>query len=203
MKIKTVPIKDCADVLPGFSIKTSISHDPGGTHQLVLAKHLPDIGPYEYKEEHELVISPERPSEKYRVSAGDILFMSRGVLNRAILIKSVPENTLASASFYIIRPGKTVDPGYLAYCLNQELFRNRINEIRTGAGTPLVPRADFSQIQIALPPIEEQKKIARLGNLIIHEKVLMNRMQEKLELKHRLLGKKIFNKLEHSSLKKE
>ncbi|HOP47118.1 MAG TPA: restriction endonuclease subunit S [Desulfobacteraceae bacterium] len=203
MQIKTVPIKACARVLPGFSIKTSISHDPNGTHQIILARHLPEIGPYEYKEEHVLKITPERPPEKYCVSAGDILFMSRGSLNRAILLNSVPENTLATASFYIIKPGAMIAPGYLAYCLNQEPFQNKIAEIRTGAGTPLVPRADFSQIPIILPSLEEQNKIAEIGNLMIHEKILINRMLEKLELKHRLLGKKILNKLEYSSLKNE
>ena len=203
MQIKTVPIKDCAHVLPGFSIKTSISHDLNGTHQIILAKHLPDIGPYEFKKEHELRIIPERPSEKYRVSAGDILFMSRGVFNRAILLNTVPENTLAMASFYIIRPKKMVDSGYLAYCLNQEPLQNKIAEIRTGAGTPLVPRADFSQIQISLPPFDEQKKIAKIGKLMIQEKILVNRMYEKLELKHRLLGKRILNRLEYSSIKNE
>lgn len=203
MQIKTVPIKACARVLPGFSIKTSISHDPNGTHQIILAKHLPDIGAYEYKKEHELRITPERPSKKYHVFEGDILFMSRGVLNRAILLSSVPEQTLATASFYIIKPQQMIDPGYLAYCLNQEPLQNKIAEIRTGAGTPLVPRADFSQIPVTLPPLEEQKKIAKIGDLMIKEKILMNSMLKKMELKHRLLGKKILNRLEHSSLKNE
>ena len=201
MKTKTVPIKACADVLPGFSIKTSISHDPNGTHQIILAKHLPDNFPYEYKKEHELRITPERPSEKYIVSSGDILFMSRGSFNRAILLGAVPTPTLATASFYIIKPKEMVEPAYMAWCLNQEPFQLKISEIRTGAGTPLVPRVDFSQIPIILPPIEEQRRINKIIKLVSHEKRLANSMLEKIELKHRLLGKKILNRLEHSSIK--
>lgn len=203
MKTTIVPIKACADVLPGFSIKTSMAHDPDGTHQIILAKHLPDKGPYVYKREHELRIRPERPSEKYLVSAGDILFMSRGSFNRAILLASVPNPTLATASFYIIKPKEIIEPGYMAYCLNQEPIQLKIAEIRTGAGTPLVPRSDLSQIRIVLPPIEEQRKIAEIGKLMLHEKRLAIRMLEKIELKHRLLGKKIIDSLKRDSIIKE
>jgi len=201
MKTKTVPIKACAQVLPGLSIKTSISHNQVGTHQIILAKHLPDIGYYEFQGAHELRIIPERSPEKYIVFPGDILFMSRGVNNRAVLLKVVPENTVAMASFYIIRPNKNIDPGYLTYCLNQEAFQLKISEIRTGAGTPLVPRAGFCQIPVTLPPLDVQKKIARIGDLMIKEKILIKNMTDKLELKHRLLGKKIINSLEHNSIK--
>jgi len=200
MKTRIVPIKSCADVLPGFSIKTSITHDPDGTHQVILARHLPDFGPYEYRKEHELRIIPERPPEKYLVSGGDILFMSRGTYNRAVLLNAVPNPTLATASFYIIKPGEMVDPGYMAWCLNQEPLQLKIAEIRTGAGTPLVPRADFSQIRIILPPVEEQRKITEIGKLMVHEKELANMMLERIELKHRLLGKIIIDSLKRDSI---
>jgi restriction endonuclease S subunit len=199
MKTAIVPIKACADVLPGFSIKTSISHDPNGTHQIIIARHLPDVGPYEYKKEHELRIKPEKPVHRYLLSAGDILFMSRGLFNRAILLNTVQDPTLATASFYIIKPGKMIDPGYMAWCLNQEPFQLKIAEIRTGAGTPLVPRADFSEIKIVLPPMEKQRKIAEIGSLMLNEKRLANSMLKKIELKHRLLGKRIMEAVNRDS----
>ncbi len=200
MKNSTVPIKACAAVLPGFSIKTSIAHDPNGTHQIIIARHLPDVGPYEYKKAHKLRIKPERSVDKYLVFPGDILLMSRGSYNRAILLGAIPDPTLAAASFYIIKPGKMIDPHYFAWYLNQESFQNKIAEIRTGAGTPLIPRADFSQIKIVLPPIEEQRKIAEIGSLMLQEKKLANIMLKKIELKHRLLGKKIIDTITRKSL---
>ncbi|MFC1532259.1 restriction endonuclease subunit S [Thermodesulfobacteriota bacterium] len=203
MKTRIVPIKVCADVLPGLSIKTSISHDPNGTHQVIIAKHLPDAGSYEYKKEHELRIRPEKPVDNYLVSAGDILFMSRGSYNRAILLNSVPIPTLATASFYIIKPKEIIDPAYMFWCLNQEAFQLKIAEIRTGAGTPLVPRADFLQIQIILPPIEEQRQIAEISSLMLQEKRLINSMLEKIELKHRLIGKKIIDSIKRESIIRE
>lgn len=200
MKIRIVPIKACADVLPGFSIKSSITHDPNGTHQIIIARHLPDVGPYEYQKEHELRIKPEKVVDKYLASAGDILFMSRGSFNRAILLNTVPDPSLATASFYIIKPGKMIDPAYMAWCLNQEPFQSKIAEIRTGSGTPLVPRTDLSEIKIILPPMEKQHKIAEIGSLMLHEKRLANSMLKKIELKHRLLGRRIIEAVTHDPI---
>ena len=200
MKNRIVPIKSCADVLPGFSLKTSITHDPEGTHQVILARHLPDSGPYEYRRDHELRIVPERSPEKYLVSGGDILFVSRGTYNRAVLLAAVPNPTLATASFYIIKPREMVEPGYMAWCLNQEPLQLKIAEIRTGSGTPLVPRAGFSQIRIPLPPVEEQRRKTEIGELMVKEKALANIILQKIELKHRLLGKKIIDSLKQDSI---
>lgn len=200
MKTKTVPIKACAEVLPGFSIKTAVVHDPNGTHQIILAKHLPDSGPYKYKPEHEIRMTPERPAERYLVSPGDLIFMSRGSFNRAVLLESIPDSSLASASFYILKLKKGVAPGYIAWCLNQDSVQIKVAEIRTGAGTPLVPRADFAQIPIVLPSLETQRKISEISSLMAHEKMLANRMRQEIERKHRLLGQKIIRSLRRESL---
>jgi hypothetical protein len=191
MKTKIVPIKACAEVLPGFSIKTAIVNDPSGTHQIILAKHLPEFGPYRYDPQHEHRLVPKTRVDKYLLSPGNVLFMSRGILNRAVLLESVPENALASASFYILKPKDGVEPGYIAWCLNQEPVQAKIAEIRTGAGTPFVPRADFSMIRIVLPPQEIQGKIAAISDLLAHERNLLNRLREQVDRKHRVLGKKI------------
>jgi hypothetical protein len=191
MKTKMVPIKTCAEVLPGFSIKTAIVNDAGGTHQMILAKHLPEFGPYRYDPQHEHRLLPRTPVDKYLLSSGNVLFMSRGILNRAVLIESVPEPTLASASFYILKPKDGVEPGYIAWCLNQEPVQAKIAEIRTGAGTPFVPRADLSMLTIVLPPLEVQRKIAAISDLLAHERYLLNRLREQFDRKQRVLGKKI------------
>ncbi len=191
MKTKIVPIKACAEVLPGFSIKTATVNDPSGTHQIILAKHLPEFGPYRYDHKHEHRVIPKTPVDKYLLSPGNVLFMSRGILNRAVLIESVPEPALASASFYTLKPKDGVEPGYIAWCLNQDPVQAKVAEIRTGAGTPFVPRADFAMIPIVLPPLEVQRKIAAVSDLLALERNLLNRLREQFDRKHRVLGKKI------------
>lgn len=203
MTYKIVPIKFCAEVLPGFSLKKAVAHNPEGTHQIILAKHLPQFGPYHFLDEHELRIILERPVQKYLLAEGDILFMPRGVNNYAVIVETVPPNTVAAGSFYILRAKDGLEPAYLAWVLNQTSVQTNIAAIRTGAGTPLVSRALLKEIRIVLPPIDEQRHIAKIGRLIEKEKQLLEMMNEEIDLKHRLVGQKITSMLEQRALRKD
>src|SRR6266542_4831959 len=90
-----VRLGECAHVLPGFSIAGRLQHDPKGTHQVVITRHLADGVPYSYDASHELRIVPRRDTAPYEVHGGDVLFMSRGTQNRAWVVAEVPDPTIA------------------------------------------------------------------------------------------------------------
>ena len=150
---------------------------------------------YEYTEADHLKIIPGRDPGRYLLRPGDVLFMSRGLRNTAAVIGSIPKRTIAPLSFYVIRPKAGVDPAYLAWCLNQAPAQTAITQIRTGAGTPLVPRKEFGEITIPLPPIEVQRRIARLGALMGRERHLVAQLREVTERAHRLLGQQLIESL--------
>ena len=175
-------------VQPGFSVKGAVTHEVDGTHQVIMSKHLTPGEPYRYDEEHELRITPARSVENYRLEPGDILFMSRGIGNYAVLLEDIPNDSIASLTFYILRAKQEIDPRYLAWCINQQPFQAQLSGVRTGAGTPMIPRKMFAEMCIPLPPLEEQQKIARLGNLLGQEQRLLRQLQEATQLRQRLLG---------------
>ena len=49
MNVKAAHIKDCTEVLPGFSAKGAIVDEPGGTLQVITAQHLTSGEPYHYQ----------------------------------------------------------------------------------------------------------------------------------------------------------
>ncbi len=182
---------DCAAVLPGFSIKTRVEHETDGTHQVLMAKHLKEGEPYRYSHEDELRIKPKTPADKYLVRNGDIVFISRGLRNSAFLIGTAPEPTLASSTLYIIRPYPGIDPGYLAWCINQPPAQAAILQARTGAGTPIVQRNEFTGIAIPVPSLDKQRQIAGLSDLMARERALRHRLLDETERYHQLLGQQI------------
>ena len=186
-----VTIETCVQVQPGFSIKGAVAHEANGTHQVIMSKHLKPGEPYRYTKEHALRMTPARSVENYRLEPGDILFMSRGIGNYAVLLEDIPRNAIASLTFFILRAKPGIDPGYLAWCLNQQPFQEQLSGVRTGAGTPMIPRKIFAELRIPLPPLEEQHKIARLGNLLGQEQRLLRQLQDATQLKQRLLGARI------------
>lgn len=188
MNVQTIKVEECARILPGYSLKARAEHEPGGVFQVIMARHLTDGVYYNYHPLHELRMTPRRPMVNYRVQAGDVLFISRGVRNQAFLVESVPEHCIASGTLYILRAKANIVPGYLAWCINQETTQAEIAHIRTGAGTPLVQRKHFGEMRIPLPALALQRKIARLGRLMAQERSLQQQLLAQTEYYHKLVG---------------
>nr|VFK33358.1 MAG: Type I restriction modification DNA specificity domain-containing protein [Candidatus Kentron sp. MB]VFK76133.1 MAG: Type I restriction modification DNA specificity domain-containing protein [Candidatus Kentron sp. MB] len=201
MKARQTEIANCAEVLPGCSLNTYARHDPSGSHQVILGKHLlmsglslPGMG-YRYHPEHELRVTPRGKVEKYSVKAGDVLLVSRGLRNHAVWIESVPEKTIASATFYLLRVHHGIEPAYFAWLLNQAPTQNRIAQIRTSAGTPIIQRKLFTELIIPLPSYEDQCKIAKLGACMVKERILRQTLVERTEQLYRLIGERLIGNL--------
>ena len=195
MPVEIRKLSDCAEVLSGYSLKARLEHEPEGTYQVIMAKHIPDGIEYEYSDHHESRITPKGSTDKYEVHYGDVLFISRGTRNQAVVVKNVPEKTIASATLYILRVKDGIDPAYLAWTLNQSLVQSQIAQVRTGAGTPIVQRKLVGELQIPVPSIEKQKHIAEIGKLMMHEKSLNLELIELTNLKQSLIGQQLLGDL--------
>lgn len=201
MSIKYVRIEECADVRPGFSAKGAIVNEPEGTLQVITAQHITKGESYRYHEQHALLITPPKFYEKYTVTAGDILFMSRGTNNYAVLIESVPDPTIAPLTFFIIKAKQNALPEYLAWYLNQDMIRPKLNEIRTGAtsgpGSSMISSKEFRELTIPLPPLATQQKIAELGSLQMREKQLLKQLSDETDRLHKAIGRNLFSNSVH------
>ncbi len=193
---RVMPLGDCAEVLPGFSVRGRMDHDPDGTHQLVLSRHLEDGVPYVYEPAHELRMDPgARDTSRYHLAGGDVLFMSRGIQNRAWVMREVPDRTMPPVSFYILRPREGLDGRYLAWYLNQKPAQAIIEQIRTGAGTPIVQRKVFENMQIVVPPVATQREIAELAELLTRERDLRSALAQATDTSHRMIGQMLIDNL--------
>ena len=195
MNAQLTRIADCADVLPGYALKARAEHEPDGTHQVILGKHLAEGVPYRYLPEHELRITTKGSLEKYQVREGDVLFVSRGSRNYAAVVESVPELTVASATFYILRPHNGIDPAWLAWCLNQAPIQAHIAQARTGAGTPIIQRRIFAELMVPIPPLDKQRQLAELGELMMKERSLRQALLDQSDRLHRALGEKLLQQM--------
>ena len=125
---------------------------------------------------------------------GDILIAKDGSVMKHIFdVKKAPDYVLLS-SIAILRPKQEeVLPRYLVYALKDPL---KEKDIRTnyvsGSGVPRIVLKDFAMVQINLPPLQEQKRIAHiLGTL--DDKIELNRkMNETLEAMAQALFKSWF-----------
>ena len=205
--VSTAALGDIAEVLPGFSTGGALVHDPNGTHQVILSRHLTAGAPYIYGSADEMRITPARPTDRYNLRPGDVLIMSRGTRNVASWIEQVPDPSITTVSFYVIRPAGQLEPSYLTWCLNSPTAQRHIADARTGAGTPLVQREAFALLPIPVPTIETQRQIGSLGLLMVQEQQLRQRLADKIaqcyalnseQLVRSLLGEAAPEQLDHN-----
>ena len=126
---------------------------------------------------------PSRARRKVR--PGDILYSTVRPDQRHFgLLKSVPENFLASTAFAVLR-GKDgiTDPGFIYWFLAQDHiveYLHSIAENSTSAYPSIKPR-DLEQLYLSLPPLSEQRAIAHILGTLDDKIELNRRMNRTLE----------------------
>jgi len=190
---QTVQLSRVVDVLPGYPVKARVEHDPDGAFQVVIPRHLGDEPVYAYKDEHALRMNLEGRPDRYLIAPGDVLFVSRGMSNRATYVARIPDATVSTAVFYVLRPRRDLDPRYLTWYLNQAPTQMAIGQIRTGAGTPIVQRKALMELSMPVPDLATQRRIADVFELMNRERRLCQRLVDCIERQHRLLSQELLN----------
>lgn len=105
----------------------------------------------------------DKAMRKGKLTRGDIVFTSRGTIgNIAYFSDTVPyENIRINSGMVIIRVKEDkVDQRYLYQLLKSNYQRERMQSYITGSAQPQLPIKNFIQIELPLPPLRTQRKIA-------------------------------------------
>ncbi len=164
-------------VLSGYISRGKIEARTNGTHFLVQARDV-DIDKFDYCSNDLIRFDPDLSGKDKLLEKGDILFMARGAHNFSVLLETIPNHSLAAACFFIIRAtDASVLPKYLYWYLNQPSVEQYLH-LYSGKGVhmPVVRRAVLEAIDVPLPPLEVQKKIAALDALQHQEQELLEQL---------------------------
>jgi len=172
-------IKEVADIQLGYQFRKKIEPVKDGTNWVIQIR--------DFDENHILnkefisYVKIDAPTEKYLINKGDILFLSRGHRNWAAPISDELTATVAVSHFFVIRPkNHNVLPEYLAWYINQTPAQAYLcNIARRGTHMPLIPLSAFSELTVALPDIETQRKIVEINKLMEKENNVLSSLQEK------------------------
>jgi len=124
---------------------------------------------------------------KYIVNAGDVLMaLTGGTLGKTCRVQDDIVHCLQNYRVGNFKPkAGLLDKGFLYYFLTSSTVQKRIENIVNEAAQPNVGKADFEKIKVLTPPLNEQKKIAKI--LSTQQKKAL--MQQLLTGKKRLLDK--------------
>jgi restriction endonuclease S subunit len=160
----TMELRKISDIQSGYLSRGSLKASEGGSHFILQARDI-DADKLSYTSESLARITPALSSKDWLLQRGDIIFMARGARNYSVLIDDIPDNTIAAACFFIIRPdrGKAL-AAYLCWYLNQSPVREYLlRNSGRGVHMPVVRRQVLEHIEIPVPALETQEKIIALA----------------------------------------
>lgn len=103
---------------------------------------------------------------KYVLNEGDIVFSRVGSVDRCSYVDKEHSGWMFSGRCLRVRPYKIVFPLYLYYYFCLESTKQFVRNIAVGATMPSINTKLMGEIEVCLPDIIEQKKIASLLSAI-------------------------------------
>ena len=136
---------------------------------------------------------PKVAAENALVRSGDVL-VKRLNPNYSFVVRSLPEQTVATQSLFIIRPNDRILPEYLAYLLEQKEVLSQIEHI-SGSGLAIraVTKDKLSNAEVLIMPLEQQHAIGQLWILAKKRRRLLTEYTREYERFVSLFLKKTIN----------
>lgn len=108
-------------------------------------------------------VCDDKKKQKNLLEKGDIVFARTGATTgKSYLISDVCEDTVFASYLIRVRPTKKVHSPFLAYFFKSPNYWYQIGGMSSGATLPGVNASKLSELEIPLPPLEEQKRIAAI-----------------------------------------
>ena len=124
---------------------------------------------------------------KYILSEGDIVFSRVGSVDRCSYVDKAHVGWMFSGRCLRVRPSFNVDPMYLYYFFCLEDTKHFIRSIAVGATMPSINTKLLGDIEVPLPKLDTQKKIATLlstldSKIETNQQINDNLQQQAMEL---------------------
>ena len=138
-------------------------------------------------------------SERHRLSvqSGDLLFARRSLVaegaGKCSIVLEINEPTTFESSIIRARPDPTkADSLFLYYYFNSPIGLHALDTIRRHVAVAGITGTDLAQLPVGIPPLPEQRAIARVLGALDDKIELNRRMNETLEEMARALFKSWF-----------
>lgn len=164
MKWKIVTIKSISKQIRGVSYTPKdVSSVPLEGHiRLLRANNITESG---IDLSDTVFVNQKCISESQKLKVGDILIAASSgsikIVGKAILIED-EINSSFGAFCKVIRPSENVDYRYLSYYFRSSDYRQKISHLAAGANINNLRNEDLDNLEIPLPPLPIQKRIAEI-----------------------------------------
>ena len=101
--------------------------------------------------------------QKGRARRRDILMTTRGSIGKVALFDCEYDEALINAQILILRADDAqLDSRFLFYAVRSPLFKTHVANFASGAAQPQIPIVDLREVEIPVPALPAQRRIARI-----------------------------------------
>jgi hypothetical protein len=179
----TNQLAQVARVRIGSPFRERIVHDPRGEYLVVQGKDVGFDGDLILDGMVRIADAPNKRAPDI-LTAGEVVFQTRGVSYRAAIVPDAHAPMLAAGSLFILSPDPArVVPEYLAFYLNLPTTQMTLRQMATGSTIPNLRRSAIEQLELPLPNLSDQRRLVELASLVrkqsaITERINRLRLQE-------------------------
>lgn len=165
-------LKEVARIDSGRSFRHRIDSDPKGTCLVIQMKDVSHENQSIIGSPQSIAIDEINPEQL--LNKGDILFMAKGNNNFAVEY-NLDSPAVAVSLFFVIKADRSVmNSKYLTWYLNSPMAQAYFVENREGATVGNIRKEVLEKLLVKLPPLKRQEQIAKLNQLLLEEKSLIN-----------------------------
>ncbi|WP_407557877.1 restriction endonuclease subunit S [Winogradskyella sp. 4-2091] len=138
----------------------------------------------------------ENKDNKFLLKSNDIILAGKGQRIFAWAYEEKFGKVIPSSLFYIIRTDENqVNGHYLSTILNSSKKQYELTLLGSGSSMISITKKELLDLEIALPPLEEQKKIVKISKLLDEEISITSQILEKKRMfKQGVLNQLLTNK---------
>lgn len=168
-------------------ISTKNSHPYIRIRDLGKSKYLQLNSDYEYVDDE-----TQKSISRYITNKGDVLISIVGTIGLIGIVGNSLDNANLTENCVKLIDLKNIDSNYLYYFFSSEIGQNEIKKGTVGAVQPKLPIKNIQDIDIPIPPLSTQQKIAAILSSLDDKIELNNKINTNLEQQAQALFKNWF-----------
>ncbi len=175
--VDSIKLGQLADITMGYAFRSRLEAAPDGSLAVIQMKDLTDDNRLDSVALTRIEFAEVKPRQL--VAPGDIIFRSRGQTHTAALVDQDPGPAIIAAPLLRIRPREGILPAYLAWFINRPATQARLASRAEGTALRMISKQSLAELEVILPPLEQQRVIVELNDLAAEEQRLMARIADK------------------------
>lgn len=195
-------IADLASVQGGYPFRGSIDDQHDGSALAIQMKDVdPELGVNWASATRTELIGRKQPDW---LTAGDILFVSKGARFYAVCLDEPPMPAVCSPHFFHLRvEAQTIAvPAFIAWQINQAPFQKQLQQAAVGSSQLSIRRPVLEMLRLSIPSVADQHRIVALTELARQERLTLHRLIQNREQQLGMLANALFQATNKASQEK-